>query len=87
MRRCSRCRSPPILPQSLSGCSLLTSREIVDLVVPITGIAEPTVSIPATPSLVGGTLFQQALALQLDANFNLLTVSSSNGLAATIGFF
>lgn len=76
-----------LVPQSLAGCSLLTSSDVLDLVVPTGGVADVSVAVPAAASLVGMTFYQQVVAIELDANLNILTVSSSNGLAATIGFF
>lgn len=78
---------PALLPQSLSGCSLLATADILDLVVPVAGIAEPSVRLPSAPALVGATFYQQVLAVQINTSFQVLTVSSSNALAATIGFF
>ena len=78
---------PSLLPQSFSGCSLLVSGDVLDLVLPSNGVAEPRIQIPGTPALVGAAFYQQVLAFQVDQSFNLLSVSSSNGLAATIGFF
>jgi hypothetical protein len=78
---------PSLLPQSFSGCSLLVSGDVLDLIVPSNGVAEPSIQIPSTPALVGAAFYQQVLAFQVDPSFNLLNVSSSNGLIATIGFF
>lgn len=78
---------PPLLPQSLPGCQLLTSGEILDLVLPNTGVAEPQLQLPNDASLVGATFYQQVLAVQIGAGGTLLSVSSSNGLEATIGSF
>jgi hypothetical protein len=77
----------PLLPQSGSGCLLLASPDILDLVLPVAGVTEPVVSIPGSPALVGASFHQQVLALQLDPSLSLLSVSSSNGLTATVGFF
>ncbi|MFT6081892.1 MAG: hypothetical protein ACI8UD_000696 [Planctomycetota bacterium] len=78
---------PSLLPQSFSGCSLLVSGDVLDLIVPSNGVAEPSIQIPSAPALVGAAFYQQVLAFQVDPSFNLLNVSSSNGLIATIGFF
>lgn len=77
----------PLVPQALSGCSLLTSSNLAELTAPSAGVAEPVVTIPPAAGLIGATFYQQVLAVQFDPAFNILTVSSSNGLAATIGFF
>jgi hypothetical protein len=78
---------PELLPQSLSGCSLLVTGEILNLFVPVAGVAEPSLRIPDSLALVGASFYQQVLAVQLDGSLNIVTVSSSNGLAATVGFF
>lgn len=78
---------PPLLPQSLPGCQLLTSAEVLGLALPNGGIAEPRLQLPNDVALVGRTFYQQVLAVQIGVGGDLLTVSSSNGLAATIGAF
>lgn len=54
---------PALLPQSLSGCSLLVTGEILNLFVPVAGVAEPSLRIPDSLNLVGASFYQQVLAV------------------------
>lgn len=42
---------PSLLPQSFTGCSLLVRDNVLDVVVPSDGVAEPSSQIPSTPAL------------------------------------
>ena len=74
-----------LLPQGLPGCSLLVSPDLLDVLLPIGGQVITQVAIPPTPTLVGQTFYQQVAPFEYDLLGNLTAISSSNGLALTIG--
>ena len=76
-----------VLPPSPVGCSLLASPDVVDAVLTTTGTVDAQVALPNTPSLAGVVLHQQLVALEIDANLNLVQNTSTNALTATIGVF
>lgn len=76
-----------LLPQALPGCDLLTTPDLLDPALPVGGAVITTLPLPNVPSLLGGVLLQQLAAFELDAQGNLLTVTSSGAQRATIGVF
>jgi len=60
---------------------------ILDLVLPVAGIAEPVLNLPSSTALIGATLHHQVLPVQFSGSGNILSIGSSNGLSATVGFF
>ncbi|MCR9243829.1 MAG: WD40 repeat domain-containing protein [bacterium] len=72
---------------TLPGCEQLASHEAIQLVLPQGGAANYAFTIPADPVFAGLELFHQFLHFDLDANNNLLTLSSSNGLQLVLGAF
>ncbi|MBZ0221193.1 MAG: hypothetical protein IT455_09875 [Planctomycetes bacterium] len=78
---------PAILPQGGAGCSLLASPDVVDVLLPTSGIATAQLALPNALALVGQAFHQQMLPLEVDAQFNILALTSTNALTATIGAF
>lgn len=78
---------PTILPQGVAGCSLLTSPDILKVLVPVAGAASTTLALPNTTSLAGFVIHQQVVALDLGTTGSLVAVTSSNRLTLTIGAF
>jgi hypothetical protein len=76
-----------LLRQGLPGCDLLATLDLVEVVTPSQGRAATVLAIPALTSLVGLVLHHQVVALELDTGFNLVAVTSSNGLRLTLGVF
>jgi hypothetical protein len=76
-----------LLRQGLPGCDLLTTLDLVEVAAPRLGRADTVLAIPALTSLVGLVLHHQVVALELDTGFNLVAVTSSNGLRLTLGVF
>jgi hypothetical protein len=76
-----------LLPTALPGCDLLVSPDFVDFAVTTTGTTSSTLSIPATPSLVGASFRHQLNLFEVDASLNFVEVTASNALALTIGVF
>jgi hypothetical protein len=76
-----------LLRQGLPGCDLLATLDLVEVVTPSQGRAATVLAIPALSSLVGLVLHHQVVALELDTGFNLVAVTSSNGLRLTLGVF
>lgn len=76
-----------ILPPSPSGCVLLASPDVVDVVVSAAGTVDVQLAVPNAPALVGTQLHQQLVALEVDSNLNFVQNTSSNALLASIGTF
>lgn len=77
---------PTILPQGTAGCTLRTSPDAVDLLLPTSGVARATLAIPADPALAGVTLHEQWLTLTF-ANGAIAGLDASNALTAVVGTF
>ena len=77
-----------VLPQGQSGCQLLTTLDLLQLL-PLAVGNEFAVNllIPNAPALVGAVLQQQVAQLQFGAGGVLQSVATSNGLQLTIGSF
>ncbi|MFY9343816.1 MAG: hypothetical protein WAT39_15105, partial [Planctomycetota bacterium] len=76
---------PSILPQGVAGCSLLATADLIDLVVPTAGSAQVQFAVPAALALVGQSLFQQVVAVELGPTGAIVAATSTNGLALTFG--
>lgn len=74
-------------PTGIPGCNLLANPLDWTLLVPNAGAASWLFSIPNGPIYAGVVLHHQMLQLEVDAAPSLLSLSSSNGLALTIGSF
>tara|TARA_R110002072_G_scaffold241027_4_gene399586 strand:+ start:5333 stop:5848 length:516 start_codon:yes stop_codon:yes gene_type:complete len=76
-----------ILPQGVPGCSLLVSPDIVQLVIATGGVADGNVSLPNTPVLAGAMFYSQMVPFEVDAQHNIVAVTSTNALEMTIESF
>jgi hypothetical protein len=76
-----------ILPQGLPGCSLLVTTDLVDLYMPTAGSVAVAFGVPSSAALVGQTLHQQVVSLELGALSSIAALSSTNALRLTIGSF
>ncbi len=76
-----------LFPQGVPGCDLLVSPDFSQVVFPVAGIAPTRVVLPAAAVLVGQVLHHQVIVIELDAALAIHAITSSNGLALTIGAF
>ena len=74
-------------PQGVPGCDLLVQPDILHLVPAAAGTAQFQVFLPNTPPLVGATFFHQMVPFELDAQGNLVAITSTNALQLTAGAF
>ena len=74
-------------PAGRPGCDLLASTEAVLLAFPVGGAASYQFDVPNHSALVGVALWHQFGQIELDASFNILSLSSSNALALVVGSF
>jgi hypothetical protein len=74
-------------PAAGAGCALLVTPDAATLGLPVGGIATWTVSLPNAPVLAGIVLHDQAVQMELDVVGNLVLLTSSNRLSATIGSY
>lgn len=72
-------------PAGGAGCDLLARTDAVDFLFGSGGTATVGFAIPDLAALAGAVLYAQVVQLEFDALGNLVLVSSSNGLALTIG--
>jgi len=76
-----------LVQQGMPGCSLLVDPLAWQLLLPNAGAAEIALAIPDSPALVGVVLHQQVAVFELGAQANMIAVTSTNGLTATVGLF
>ena len=74
-------------PAGSPGCSLLVDPVANSLLVPTGGSASVQFVVPNAASFVGITLHNQVVQLEFDLQLNLLGITSTNGIAFTIGSF
>ncbi|MBL8751763.1 MAG: hypothetical protein JNK15_00575 [Planctomycetes bacterium] len=74
-----------VLPVGGLGCDVLANPDLMVAVLPTAGSAQITFPLPNTPSLGGLSLYFQAAELAFDLGGNIVGLSGSNGLTATIG--
>jgi trimeric autotransporter adhesin len=74
-----------ILPQGAAGCLLLASPDVLGLHVPTAGAVALALPVPNSISLAGRVWRQQVVAFELAAGGSIALLTSSNGLALTIG--
>jgi hypothetical protein len=76
-----------VLPQAVPGCFLHTSPDLILASYETTGTLTTQLAVPNAPSLVGATFQNQVVSLQVDAGLQILAITSTNGLAMTIGAY
>jgi len=78
---------PSLLPQGGAGCFLLTTPDLIDVVLPVGGTAATAIAIPDSASLIGQIFHQQVVPLEFDPSGTLVAITASNRLTALIGSF
>ena len=76
-----------VLSQGQLGCALLVSPELLDVRIPVAGIATSQLVLPNAPALVGQVFHHQMVPLELGASAAILAATSTNAITATIGVF
>ncbi|MBL8751952.1 MAG: exo-alpha-sialidase [Planctomycetes bacterium] len=76
-----------ILPQGQPGCSLLVTPDLLTAYVPNGGSVAVSFAIPNVAALVGASLHQQVVALEIAAGGVITALTATNGLSLTIGAF
>jgi hypothetical protein len=74
-----------IHPLGLPACDLLASPDILTAAVPVAGRADYSIALPNAASLIGLQLFHQFAQVGLDVQGAIVSLSSSNALALTLG--
>jgi hypothetical protein len=74
-----------VLAQGGIGCALDISPDFHFLYVSAGGVLSTALPIPAAPSLIGASFYEQLVPFELDTLGNIVLVTASNALAATIG--
>lgn len=70
-----------------AGCELLASLEVALLLASSNGRLVTRLAIPLSPELIGASLRHQVLQIELDQQFHVVLITSSNGLTLTLGAF
>jgi len=74
-------------PTGGAGCSLLVNSVAISFVVPVGGSASVQLAIPNAGAFVGIVLHDQVVQAEVDPSLNLLSITSTNAIAFTIGSF
>ncbi len=74
-------------PFAGTGCDVLVAPDILGLVVTSNGIADSSFFLPSLPPIVGVTFHHQMVPIELDAQGAWTSVTSTNALRLTAGFF
>jgi len=74
-------------PHGVPSCDLLVQPDILHLVAAAAGTAQFQAFLPNTPPLVGATFFHQMVPFELDAQGNLVAITSTNALQLIAGDF
>lgn len=78
---------PTLLAQGIAGCNLSVTPDLLGVVAPVAGTARVDLAIPSDATLVGQVVRLQVAPFEFGALGALQAVTSSNGLALTIGVF
>lgn len=76
-----------ILPQSLPGCMLLAQPDVFDLGLPFAGVLDVSFPLSSSQAYVGFEVEQQVVALGLGPSGDIVTVTATNSLHLSEGFF
>ena len=76
-----------VLPQGVVGCTLWVNPDLLAVRAPSAGSVTTQVAIPNIVALAGQQLHEQVVSLELDALGNIVALTGTNGLTATIGTF
>jgi hypothetical protein len=76
-----------VLPQGASGCVALAAPDLLEIAPQNGGIASTRLGLPNAPALAGLRLHHQVVPFELDTSGNITAVTSTNGLALTVGVF
>jgi hypothetical protein len=74
-------------PAGLSGCRLLVDPILIEPLTPASGRATASRRVPPVAALLGSVLREQMLQVVLGPNATIQALSSTNGVAMTIGVF
>lgn len=78
---------PQVHPAAGPNCDLLTSIDLVDLLIPVAGFADSRLSVPDDPAIAGLVMRHQILQIELGRGLALASLSVSNALELTLGSF
>lgn len=78
---------PLLLAEALPGCDLLTTPDLLEVLLPVQGVVTFATTVPNDPSLAGVQFREQVLQYEFGAGGTVAGISSSNAMALTIGVF
>jgi len=76
-----------VLPVAGPGRTLWLSPDLLSLVVPTAGVATLELALPNSPVLVGASIRQQVVSLDLGAAGALIGAAASNALLLSLGVY
>lgn len=74
-------------PSGVPGCDLAVTPDVVVGAVPVAGSVSLQVQIPQDPALVGISLREQVLAIELDLVGNIVRLAATNAVNMVVGAF
>ena len=74
-----------LFPLAGAGCDLLVNPLSTIVLIPSAGTASWQIAVPTTTTLAGLPVKAQALGLEFDAQLNITTLVSSNGIGLVVG--
>ncbi|MCK5944882.1 MAG: hypothetical protein KAI24_23035 [Planctomycetes bacterium] len=74
-----------VWPQAGANCDLLVTSDLVDVLVPTNGTVTSSVPLPNDPGLIGLPFLHQMVSLRVNTSLEVLGVTATNALQATIG--
>lgn len=76
-----------VFSQAGPNCDLLVAPDILGLLITTTGTAQSSFFLPNTPPIVGVTFYHQFLLIEVDAQGDWTSVTTTNALALTAGMY
>ncbi len=73
--------------QSPAGCDLLVAPDIVHAIGTANGIADSSLFLPSSPSVVGVPFFHQMVPVEVDPTLAILSITATNSLRLVAGDF
>lgn len=70
-----------------AGCNLLTTPDVVELLVTTTGTAPASILLAESPTLLGSVIYHQMVPFELHGSLQFAEITVTNSLALTVGGF
>lgn len=71
----------------VAGCDVLVDADILSAIATANGTVTSQMFLPNVPALVGVTFYHQMIPIEIDASGHWVSVTATNALRLTVGFF